>query len=55
MKVVSMIAFVLLLIIANSELLEFGEKAVNEIFKEKRDTFILFSTAENADAKDKFS
>ena len=53
MKVVSYVC-ILLLVLANAELVEFGEKAINEIFKEQRDAFILFSSPENTDAVNTF-
>ena len=53
MKVVAILV-TLLIVSVHSELVEFGEKAVNEIFKEKRDSFILFTSSDNADAKEKF-
>ena len=54
MRVVCILMAVLLISV-NTELVEFGEKAVNEIFKEKRNSFILFTSSENTEAKEKFS
>ena len=54
MKIVSILVAVLLVSV-HSELVEFGEQAVNEIFKEKRNCFVLFSSSQDADAKEKFS
>ena len=42
MKVVALL-LAILLITVNTELVEFGEQAVNAIFKEKKPSFILFT------------
>lgn len=44
----------LLFVLASAEYVEFGEKAINEIFKEHRDAFIIFTSPENSDSVEKF-
>jgi len=51
---VAAILVALLLISVQSELIEFGEKAVNAIFKEKRPSFILFVSPDNTATREAF-
>ena len=51
---VAAILVALLLISVQSELIEFGQKAVNAIFKEKRPSFILFVSSDNTATREAF-
>lgn len=51
MKVV---ALLLLVLFVHSEHISFGEQAINAIFKEKRDSFILFTSPADSEASAQF-